>query len=315
MEALEIIQLDPIDGTGDFADTYQTSKVMPPTTLVSKLTRPTTHDLFQPEWGIIFDVVNEIALVSDGEAVFLFGADEHGLKEVPYERTKPPWKEGEVIYINRRVSYPQLTYDGPFMDFLQKNLNIVQVPTGGAGIFAMQVFRNYIQPTGPGAEAFANLQPITIGFNCQPDWKTWDTDPTEVIAAALKMPRRCDAFNNTLHVNAAAQTLAGMHHKSGFVLSTSHLVQMTLCATANDFKDRNRDCPLTAKNYGYKDAIVAMARGKQNDRDASGNAPEDSDAFVANRTRIKIEQEVGSFAGGISSVIERNIREALSARR
>ena len=39
LQVAEIYQIDPIDGTGDMVDTYKSSNVKGPTTLVSKLIR------------------------------------------------------------------------------------------------------------------------------------------------------------------------------------------------------------------------------------------------------------------------------------
>lgn len=260
VKALSILQLDPIDGTGDFVDTYKLKKVTPPTTLVSKLTRNSLQEQFSPVAGFIFDVVNEFALLSDGKNVGLYQVDEGGrLREIKYERTEPEHTESDtIIKINRRVSYPQLTFDGPFMGYLRnKGLNIKQIPVGGAGIFALQIFRNYITPLEH-VEGFSDLETLTMGFNAQPDWKTWDTDPTEIIANALGLPRRTDIYGSGLIANAEAKTLKEMHHTTGYVTSTSRGFQDILVSSAVEFERRNPDCPLLTKDYEYKEAIVSL---------------------------------------------------------
>lgn len=257
LKSTEIYQVDPIDGTGDFVDTYQSSKVTGPTTLVSRLKRKSLTDKFVPVAGLIFDAVHEIALVSDGTEVGLYKVRADGkIEEVKFEGTEP--KKGDKVKINRRVSYPQLTFDGPFMDYLKaQGINVQRVNVGGAGIFALQVFRNYIQPK-QSVPGFSDLEALTIGFNAQPDWKTWDTDPTEVIANALGLPKRTDIYGCLLTANAANEKLSDMHHKTGYILSTSAQLRGEVVRLAGKFQERNPDCSLLKKDYDYKNAIVAL---------------------------------------------------------
>ncbi len=261
LQALKIYQVDPIDGTGDFVDTYQSSKVTGPTTLISKLTRTSPQEKFTAVAGMIFDIVHGIALLSDGKQIGLYSVGEDGkLVDVPYERTAPELKPGNPVRINRRVSYPQLTFDGAFIDYLRKKgFNIQRVNIGGAGIFAMQVFRNYLQPK-QNVPGFSDLETLTIGFNTQPDWKTWDTDPTEVIANALSLSSRTDIYGNPLTANAANEKLSNMHHKTGYVLSTNESLRNSLVQAAKDFEERNPDCPLLKKDYDYKNAITTLSK-------------------------------------------------------
>lgn len=255
----DIIQVDPIDGTGDMVDSYKGKKITGPTTLISKLGRNGLHDYFSPKAGLIFDIVHEIGLISDGVNVGLYKINVEGkVEDVKYELTRPTWKYGDKVRINRRISYPQLTYDGAFMDYLRSNkIDVEIVPVGGAGIFAMQVFRNYIQPTSDNGKDFADLEKIDIGFNAQPDWKTWDTNPTDVIADALKMPERKDIFGRPLTANAALSSLKEMHHTTGYVLSTSNFLRDLIIGAANEFTARNPDCSLLKKDYEYKTHILS----------------------------------------------------------
>lgn len=260
IKALSILQLDPIDGTGDFVDTYKLKKVTPPTTLVSKLTRNSLQEPFKSVAGFIFDIENEFAILSDGNNIILYKIDENGkLREKKYEKTEPENIERATeIKINRRVSYPQLTFDGPFMRYLSnKGLNIKQIPVGGAGIFALQIFRNYITPFDH-IKGFSDLEKLTIGFNTQPDWKTWDTDPIEVIANTLGLPRRTDIYGSGLTANAEAKTLREMYHTTGYVISTSRSLQDLVVTSALEFERRNSDCPLITKDYSYKEAIASL---------------------------------------------------------
>jgi hypothetical protein len=268
LSALDIYQVDPLDGTGDMVDTYQTPKPVGPTTLVSRLQREAVDRQFSAVGGLIYDVLSGMALVSDTKTVLLFNAKDH-LIEVPYEQTEPAWKgRDQVVRINRRISYPQLTFDGPFMEYLRKNgFKIEQVPIGGAGTAAMQLFRNYIQPRADSGKAFTDLKPIDILFNAQPDWKTWDTDGTEVIADALKLPVCATNIYGTDRLgdkgaNACYPTLEEMHHKRGYVRSISRELHVAFTQDAKEFQQANPDCPLLQKDYKYKDAIVARALGK-----------------------------------------------------
>ncbi|MDP2925242.1 MAG: hypothetical protein Q8N99_02605 [Nanoarchaeota archaeon] len=139
----------------------------------------------------------------------------------------------------------------------QQGLDIERVPVGGAGIFAMQVFRNFIEPK-ENVPGFSDLEKLTIGFNCQPDWKTWDTDPTEVIANALNLPPRTDIYGYIPTANASARILSNMHHKTGYVLSTDLELRDTIIKHASKFQKRNPDCPLLKKDYDYTREIFAL---------------------------------------------------------
>ncbi len=261
LNSLTLYQVDPIDGTGDFVDTYQSPRITGPTTLASKLTRPSIGSFFMPVAGMIFDIAHEIALISDGAKIGLYKVrEDRSVREIEYERLNPNPPVSGKIRINRRVSYPQLTFDGPFIDYLRKQgMDIERVNVGGAGIFALQVFRNFIEPK-ENLPGFSDLEKLTIGFNCQPDWKTWDTDPTEVIASVLNLPPRTDIYGYALTANASAGTLSDMHHKTGYVLSTDLDLRVVMTQNANSFRARNPDCSLLKKDYGYKIAITALSK-------------------------------------------------------
>ncbi|GEM_PF-2660377 len=264
LSALELIEVDPIDGTGDFVDTYSAARVVGPTTLVTKLQRSSPDQPFRPVAGFIFDILHGIALLSDGKDIGLYKLKDGKLLDASYKLVQPePWNSTRPVRINRRLSYPQLTFDGPFMDYLQKNMHIERVPVGGAGIFALQVFRNFVEPTDDLGRDFRDLEHLTIGFNAQPDWKTWDVDPTEVIATALGFPPRTDIYGQPLRANAANPTLRDMHHTTGYVLSPHQGLQNTLVRFATEFTQRNSDCPLTKKDYAYKDAILHLGKPSQ----------------------------------------------------
>lgn len=260
--ALILLQLDPMDGTGDFKKTYQTENVMPPTTLVSKLVRNNVQNSFRPVAGIIFDIVNEVALVSDGSEIGLFAVSTDGIPHsITFRRLEESitwsamWHDGDTIFINQRTAYPQNNFDREFINFLQTywpvhRIVVKQVPVGGAGIIALQLFRNVIQPVKfSDIPSFANLRTINICFNAQPDWKTWDTNPTDVIADALGLPPRTTIYGDPITPNAAAPSLKEMHHTNGYVLSTDVRLQAMLCERARAFQEKYPNKPLTEKNY------------------------------------------------------------------
>lgn len=259
--AKEIYELDPIDGTGDFVDTYAGSNVMGPTTLLAKLRRG--PDGFYPVAGLILDVVHGETIVSDRNNVRLYRVDSDGrIHDVQYEATKPEWNHSK-IRLNRRVSYPQLAFDGPFKRFLNSDAgyDVIDVPVGGAGVAAMQVFRNYIQPTDGTVKHFNDLQKIDICFSCQPDWKTWDTDPTRVIVRALDLPEITDIYERPLEADASLPDLKkDLVHHNGVVISTDSRLREHMAHLAERFEERNPDCPLLTKDYAYKNAIVAMGK-------------------------------------------------------
>src|SRR3989344_2644484 len=77
--ALEIYEVDPLDGTGDFKKTYATDAVMSPTMLVAKLRRKSANVSFSVVGGIIFEIVHQYAIVSDDQRIGLFAINADGL--------------------------------------------------------------------------------------------------------------------------------------------------------------------------------------------------------------------------------------------
>lgn len=246
--SLKVIQIDPLDGTGDFKKTYKTENVIGPTTLVSKLARESPEQPFSPVAGIIFDIKYEIALVSDGKDIGLFNVSDGKIAEVKYGLVHPEWSRKAPLFINKRYSYPQNNFDEFCDKYLPgRGLKVKRIPVGGAGTIAMQFFRQFIEPKQP--TYFSELRPITICFNAQPDWKTWDTDPTEVIANALGLPERRDIYGAPLKANAANPTLKDMHHTNGYVLAPNDELRSLLTGHAAEFQRLNPGKPLTEKNY------------------------------------------------------------------
>jgi hypothetical protein len=251
LTALDLYQNDPIDGTGDMVKTYQTERVMGPTTLISRLQRPNANNSFMPKAGMIYDILGDTAIVSDGSKAEIYRITETGeLREVKWNYQSPEWSTSKPIRINKRVSYPQNNFDQDFINFIRQNgLQVIQVETGGAGIAAMQLFRSYMQPDSNEVPAFSSLMPIDILFNAQPDWKTWDTDPSKIIGRYFGLQLERDIYGQPLTANAAAPTLKEMHHKTGCVLSTSRLLEDTIAELAVKFERKHPEKKLTAINY------------------------------------------------------------------
>jgi hypothetical protein len=252
--SLEIYEVDPIDGTGDFQKTYNTPSVMSPTTLVTKLIRESVDDPFRPVAGMIFEIVNQYAIIGDGTSTGLFVAGKDGVVQIPIQKI-PPSDVKVPLRINRRFSYPQDVYDNEFPKFLESYLyNVQQVAVGGAGMQALQFFRSIFEPADSGAEAFSALKKIDVIFNCQPDWKTWDTDPAMVIARAWDCVL-LDNIENNYFVsppNAAAEKMTDMWHRHGCrlgkeswdgVMTTPYI----LGELARTFRELGND--LLSKNY------------------------------------------------------------------
>ncbi len=281
LSALALFEVDPIDGTGDFVDSYQSGSVIGPTTLVTKLVRNYTSDDFTPAAGLIFDIVTETAIVGDGYNTLLFVVRPDGtLQEVAWKR--PELDENpKVITINRRPSYPQLVYDGPFMRFLQRNgVPVSPITTGGAGRQIMQFLRNYIEPTEGAGNAFKALEPLNVIFNVQPDWKTWDIDPLLAIASQwlepatyygslislagcgpnaareeMTLPKLADPYD----LSTWDGTAWTMQLREGFVVATTNKIRALITELANRFEDENPSFPLLSTDYEYKKAIIAFA--------------------------------------------------------
>ena len=242
--ACNIYEVDPLDGTGDFKKTYDASVIMPPTTLVTKLKRKDSGEPYTPVVSLIFETVHEYGLVSDGTRIGFFTVTPEGeIYEVPCRLIKydRPFDLSLPIFINRRPAYPQQCFDTKFVPYLREHfrLDIRQVSVGGAGMQALHLFRNYIEPSQQDCPAFHKLKPLTISFNAQPDWKTWDTDPADVIAKAIGLPERTTIFGEKIsdHAskkkeNAAATNLKDMWHPKGCVLSTDGYLQQLICQIA-----------------------------------------------------------------------------------
>ncbi|MEN9552355.1 MAG: hypothetical protein RI935_732 [Candidatus Parcubacteria bacterium] len=249
VSSLVIYQVDPIDGTGDFQKTYNTQQVMPPTTLVTKLSRKSVTDPFVPVAGMIFEILNEYAIVGDGTRTGLFVAGKNVVNEVPIRKASPR-STGLPLRVNRRFSYPQDVYDNKFPQFLKEHsCDIQQVAVGGAGMQMLHFLRHIFEPADSGAGAFLSLDPIDVIFNCQPDWKTWDTDPGKVITSAwdcVFYEHIKEQFDAVVP-NAAAEKLSDMLHRGGCRFGDKSEKLQILTQHASRFESLGYD--LLSKNY------------------------------------------------------------------
>ncbi len=257
--ALQVIQVDPLDGTGDMKDSINGPRPVAPTLLISHLVRTETTAKFSVAGGIIYNPLHGYGIASDCKEVMLFVDNGDGGAKIIKHRVTAP-QRGQSLFLGRRVSYPQLVPDGPWVQFLKNTgLNVQVVPTGGAGLVALQFFRNFIEPAEEGAPYFRDLQPVSAIVNCMDRWKTWDTDPTVAIARALGLPVMTDMFGHNLTANASAADRTEMWHKQGTLLCANPAIQEQIAALAINFVDRNPDCPLICPpDSGYMNEIISM---------------------------------------------------------
>ncbi len=258
-----VAELDPCDGTGDLKRTALSKNIIPSTLLLALLKRHAIGYAFDVVGGIIYNEVHEYGIASDGQETVLFSGKDGKVKEIPFEITSPPvWGLcDEPLILTRRVNYPQLVYDGPFIKYLKKcGVNVKIINTGGAGMFALHLFRNFINPTGPGVEEFEKLPKISASFNCMPTWKTWDTDAAQIIGKALGLPQMTDLFGRKLTANACNEKLDDMWHTQGTLMARDSHLQQTLIGVASSFMERNPDCPLIDMDDKYRDAILEMEK-------------------------------------------------------
>lgn len=221
MESLEIYEVDPLDGTGDMTATIKTDKIISPTLIISRLTRESLNEPFKPVTGMIYNILDEYAAISDGKELLIGKADNNtNFKSVSVKNcsdyTGP-------IRINFRHLYPQKNAQNNFIEFIKGNgINIKQIRTGGAGLQMLQFIRSIIEPIDPESlPSFYQLEPIDIIFNTQPDWKTWDIDPSFLIAKTFDLKEPTDIFGEKLTANASKPTLKEMHLTKGAILSNN----------------------------------------------------------------------------------------------
>lgn len=221
VNALEIDELDPIDGTGDLKFSADSGNPYGATNLVSRLRRGSTSDPFIPVAGMIFDFVDEMVLLGDEGAVGLYKVDGERLTPVPYNLRQSEYRQGEPIRIGRRDAYPHQAYE-EFLNFLkdEKKLNLVVVRIGGAGRAAEQLFRTNMLPETSDVPADYRNTAIDVFFNYQPDHKTWDLDPTLAMHRKLGVTTPTDVYGNPLTANAAEPQLKpGAWHLNGYLYS------------------------------------------------------------------------------------------------
>lgn len=253
-EARALYEVDPCDGTGDAVATKDndSDEVMSPTVLVTFLERGSVSSLFRPVVGLIYHVLGEFAVIG-GEGRVLVGKADHDGRfvEVAHRVNMGiTWHDFRPLRIGCRTAYQQHVAHKSFLPFLEEQCesnyplwpwcSVLVVPVGGAGLQALQLLRSVISLDDPDdIPAWTKLEQIDIIWNTQPDWKTWDTDPIEAIAAALGFPLRPTSVDGRLvwDTNASNATLSDMHHKSGWVLAANPRVQQCVLITAADWGD------------------------------------------------------------------------------
>jgi len=250
LESDVVYENDPCDGTGDAVKTAGSKNPIWPTNLTTKLVRNSETGLFVPTAGLIYSVVGEYGIVSDGRELFLGVPDEkRRFKKIPTK--KIGHIESKKVSVNWRESYPQNNLYSNFYQFMQdEGWEIKKVRCGGAGDQALRLVRGCLEPVNKEwADDFFNLEPIDIIFNAQPDWKTWDTDPTCVIGKALGWPEPTDIYGHNLTANAANQNFKDMHHTTGTVFSSSTELAGQFIELARKFMDKFPNNSLLEKNY------------------------------------------------------------------
>lgn len=254
LQAKTIWQLDPMDGTGDFKKTYTSANPLGPTLLLSKLKREKIEDKFTPVSGLIFDPISGIILMSDSENIGLYRInDRDKVVEVPFEfKEIKPWNQS-IIRLNQRFSYPQNVFDNDFALYLTANTYAIEkIKIGGAGRFAMQVFRNYIEPKED--NFFTRLESLDVGFNAQPDWKTWDVDANIPIITALgkrgyQVDIPTNIFGEEIIPNASEDALKKMHLTTGYVIGPNSDLKQKIIQHGAEFRAQNPNLNLLEKNY------------------------------------------------------------------
>lgn len=248
--ALKAFQVDPCDGTGDAVKTAGTDALIGPTTLVSLLERTELSRNFMSRVGLIFDVLGEYAAIIMGGECKIGKADQAGnWVEVKLKRTEVDTTSVPRIGIRR--SYPQNYGDIEFPAFLlQKGVEVIQVPVGGAGTQILQFLRSVFEPENPeDLPAFAELDWINAIFNRQPDWKTWDTDPIGPFSQSGHMTRPRNIYGRPLVGNAANAELKDMHHRQGWVVARRTSMVTMLTRAANAFDQSYGAGSLLTKDY------------------------------------------------------------------
>jgi hypothetical protein len=72
------------------------------------------------------------------------------------------------------------------------------------------------------------------------------------------LPERTNIYGEHLTANASKTNLSDMHHKQGYVLSPEENLGKGLIYLAKEFTRKNPNCPLTKKDYNYKEEILKM---------------------------------------------------------
>lgn len=250
----EIYQIDPMDGTWDVKHTLglygnDISKLTPSTILISKLMRDNTEEDFKPKASIIFEMINNFAFISDWEETEIYKFSKEGEPtKVEFEKKSYIWTPDQWIDINRRSAYLQENYDHFIWQLSEKLwFDVRPKHVWWAWTFPLQLLANYIR-TEEFIPWFSNLEPISIWFNAQPDWKTWDTDPSVPLLNTFWFNEFTDIKGKPLTQNASQKNLkSDLVHTSWVVMSDNKELAKMLTDQVIKFEERCGS--ILEKNY------------------------------------------------------------------
>ena len=243
-----IYQIDPLDWTWDLKYTlgisdWDNKKITPSTILISKLERENNAQNFKSKASIVFDMINEFAFISDWKEIELYKFNKQWEpQEVKTEVIDYTWKPEDWININRRTAYLQKNYD-QFVSSLSKNLwlDINTIPVWWAWTFILHLLKNYIK-TEQNVDWFTDLKPLSIWFNAQPDWKTWDTDPASPLLELFWLKEITDIYGEPIKQNASQKDIKkDLVHTEWCVLSTNEEISYILTTEAKKFRDKSKN--------------------------------------------------------------------------
>ena len=189
----------------------------------------------------------------DKDRLSLFKTDKNTgeVIDVKFRITDEPWRKGDVANLAWRRCYPQDNAHMEFPNFLaSQGFKIRQVSAGGAGLQSLQLLRRFVELENPkDLPEFHHLEPIDVLFNTQPDWKTWDVDPSTILMRKLWCAGQpTDIYGGPLQANAAGSELSDMHHTKGILMANNMALATTLARGAREFEEKT-GLSLTEKDY------------------------------------------------------------------
>lgn len=245
--ALDIWVVDPMDGSGDAKKLG-----ISPTVLVTRFERKTISWAFRPTSALIYDVVGDYAIMTDGREVCLGQADQSGeFRGVPLERRSDVLSD-QIWRAPRRLSYPQKSAHTIFPAFFLAGTKIgwEGIEAGGAGLQSLQFIKRLVKLVSrESCPAFDALWEIDLLANFQPDWKIWDTGPMRVFATAFGLPKPVDIYGAPLDQDVDAPSLAQMVHKRGCIFAMSEQQLEKVTGVVHDFENLHGKSSLLVKDY------------------------------------------------------------------